>query len=364
MKNIPFATFEHLHNLMDLEIRNAINSVYESGWFISGKKLQKFEEDYAKYCGAKYAIGCGNGEDAIELILRGYGIGEGDEVIVSSHTFIASVLAVSAVGATPILIEPEMDYYLIDPKLIEEKITDKTKAIIAVHLYGQTCDMDEINAIAKKYNLKVIEDAAQAHGATYKGRKAGTLGDAAAFSFYPGKNLGALGDAGAVVTDDEELAIKVKTYSNYGAKIKYHHEVKGVNSRLDEIQAAVLDVKLKHLDETNNFRKEVAKKYLEGIKNKKIILPKIPDYNEHVFHIFAVRCDDRDRLQSYLKEKGIETVIHYPIPIFKQGAYKELSDLNLVKSKELADTVLSLPLYYGMSDDEINYVIDIINKFE
>ena len=364
MRNIPFATFDHLHKLMDEEIRKALIDVYESGWFITGNRLKKFEEDYANYCGTKYAIGCGNGEDAIELILRGYGISEGDEVIVSSHTFIASVLAVSAVGATPILIEPEMDYYLINPDLIEEKITEKTKAIIAVHLYGQACDMDKINEIAKKYNLKVIEDAAQAHGATYKGRKVGTLGDAAAFSFYPGKNLGALGDAGAVVTNDEELANKVRTYSNYGANIKYHHEVKGVNSRLDEIQAAVLDVKLKYLDETNANRKEIAKKYFAGINNNKIILPKIADYNEHVFHLFVVRCNERDRFQQYLKDNGIETVIHYPIPIYLQNAYPELNNLNLINSKELADTVLSLPLYYGMSDEEINYVIDIINNFE
>ncbi|MBR3660494.1 MAG: DegT/DnrJ/EryC1/StrS family aminotransferase [Bacilli bacterium] len=363
MKSIPFATFQHLHGLMDSEIRKALNDTYESGWFIDGQRLKQFEADYAKYCGAKYAVGCGNGEDAIELILRGYGIGEGDEVIVSSHTFIASVLAVSAVGATPILIEPEMDYYLIDPKLIEDKITAKTKAIIVVHLYGQACDMDKINEIAKKHNLKVIEDAAQAHGATYKGRKVGTLGDAAAFSFYPGKNLGAMGDAGAVVTNDEELAIKVKTYSNYGAKIKYHHEVKGVNSRLDEIQAAVLDVKLKYLDETNDWRKKIAQKYLEGIKNNKIVLPKIATYNEHVFHLFVIRCNERDRLQQYLKDNGIDTVIHYPIPIYMQNAYQELNNLNLVKSKELADTVLSLPLYYGMSDEEISYVIEKINSF-
>lgn len=363
MKNIPFATFKYLHQEHDEEIRNAMNEVYESGWFIGGNQLKKFEEDYAAYCGAKYAIGCGNGEDAIELILRGYGIGEGDEVIVSSHTFIASVLAVSAVGATPVLIEPEMNYYLMDTSLIEDKITDKTKAIIAVQLYGQACDMDKINEIAKRHNLKVIEDAAQAHGATYKGRKVGTLGDAAAFSFYPGKNLGAFGDAGAVVTNDEELAKKVRTYSNYGANIKYHHEVKGVNSRLDEIQAAVLDVKLKYLDKANAYRKEVAKKYFEGIKNEKIILPKVADYNEHVFHLFVVRCDDRDRLAKYLEDNGIQTVIHYPIAIYKQNAYKELNDLNLVKSNELANTVLSLPMYYGMSDEEVQYVIDVINNY-
>lgn len=364
MKNITFATFKYLHSEIDEEIRNAMNEVYESGWFIGGEKLKQFEQNYATYCGAKYVVGCGNGEDAIELILRGYGIGEGDEVIVSSHTFIASVLAISAVGAKPILIEPEMDYYLMDTNLIEDKITDKTKAIIAVQLYGQICDMDKINEIAKRHNLKVIEDAAQAHGATYKGRKVGTLGDAAAFSFYPGKNLGAFGDAGAVVTNDKDLAEKVRIYSNYGASIKYHHEVKGVNSRLDEIQAAVLDVKLKYLDKANANRKTIAKKYLEGIKNKKIILPKIAEYNEHVFHLFVIRCYERERLEKYLNDNGIKTLIHYPIAIYKQNAYKELNNLNLEKSNELANTVLSLPLYYGMSDEDINYVIEKINEFE
>ena len=364
MRNIPFATFKYLHEELDDEIRNAMNEVYESGWFILGKKVEQFEKDYAAYCGTKYAIGCGNGEDAIELILRGYGIGPGDEVIVSSHTFIASVLAVSAVGATPILIEPEMDYYLMDTSLIEDKITDKTKAIIAVQLYGQACDMDKINEIAKKHNLKVIEDAAQAHGAMYKGRKVGTLADAAAFSFYPGKNLGAFGDGGAVVTNDEQLAKSVRTYSNYGADIKYHHEVKGVNSRLDEIQAAILDVKLKHLDKANACRREIAKKYQNGIKNEKVILPKVAEYNEHVFHLFVIRCEERDRLAKYLEENGIHTVIHYPIAIYKQNAYKEFNDLNLEKSNELANTVLSLPLYYGMSDEDINYVIEKINEFK
>lgn len=363
MKNIPFAEFNTLHEEIKEEMYEAFERVYNAGWFINGTNVESFEKNFANYCNSKYCIGCGNGLEAIELILRGYGIGKGDEVIVCSHTFIASALAISKAGATPVLVEPEMDYYLIDPSKIEEKITDKTKAIIAVQLYGQTCNMDEINDIAKKHNLKVIEDAAQAHGATYKGKKVGSLADAAAFSFYPGKNLGALGDAGAVVTNDEDLAKKVREYANYGSTIKYHHNIKGTNSRLDELQAAFLDVKLQKLDETNENRRKIARKYLESIKNELILLPKVAEYNEHVWHVFVIRTQQRELLQEYLKQNGINTVIHYPIPIHKQIAYSEYSDLSLPNAEELGNTVLSLPLYYGMSDDEIAYVVDTLNNY-
>ena len=363
MKKIPFSSFVPLENEIKDEMFELFNDVYKSSYYINGPRVKKFEEEYAKYCNVKYAAGCANGLEAIELILRGYGIGVDDEVIVCSHTFIASALAISKTGATPVLVEPTMDTYLIDPEKIEERITKKTKAIIAVQLYGQACDMDTINSIAKKYNLKVIEDAAQAHGALYKGRRVGSLGDAAAFSFYPGKNLGALGDAGAVVTNDETLISKVKEYANYGANIKYHHNVKGTNSRLDELQAGFLSVKLKYLDKTNDFRRRVADMYLKGINNPKIILPKVADYNEHVWHLFVVRTENRDDFQKYLENNGINTVIHYPIPIHKQEAYKEFNSLSLQNAEELGKTVLSLPMYYGMDEEDIEYVINTINNY-
>lgn len=364
MRNIPFADFVPLHNEIKEEIYREFESVYNNSWFINGKKVEEFQENFAKYCNVNYCIGCGNGLEAIELILRGYNIKEGDEVIVCSHTFIASALAISKVGATPVFVEPDKEMYLIDATKIEEKITEKTKAIIAVQLYGQACDMDDINEIAKRYNLKVIEDAAQAHGALYKGRKVGSLGDAAAFSFYPGKNLGALGDAGAVVTNDEELARKVKEIANYGSIEKYHHNIKGTNSRLDELQASFLNVKLKYLDKTNEYRRKVAKKYLEGIHNPNIILPKVRENNEHVWHLFVIRTETREELQKYLEEKGIHTVIHYPIAIHKQKAYKEYNELSYPIAEEIADTCLSLPMYYKMSEEDIDFIIDVLNEYK
>ena len=281
------------------------------------------------------------------------------------NTFIATALAATYVGATPVFVEPILEEYNIDPLKIEEKITDKTKAIMAVHLYGQCCDMDAINKIAKKYNLKVIEDAAQAHGATYKGKKAGSLGDAAGFSMYPGKNLGALGDGGMVTTNDKELADKIAALCCYGSDYKYHHIYKGVNSRLDEIQAGFLSVKLKHLDKWNSDRNRIAKMYLNGIKNPKIKLPVVNENNCHVWHVFAVRCDDRDLLEKYLNDNGIGTNKHYPTPIHLQGAY---SDLNINKgtlplAEEISNTELSIPMYYGMEEDEVDYIIDILNNF-
>lgn len=364
MKKIPFADLNILHSELKEEIMNKVNEVYDKGWFIGGENVKTFEEDFAKYCNRKYCISCGNGLEALELSLLGNNIGEGDEVIVCSHTFIASALAISKTGATPVFVDPEMDYYLINPDKIEEKITDKTKAIIAVQLYGQSCDMDKINEIAKKHNLIVLEDAAQAHGAKYKGNIVGSLGDVAAFSFYPGKNLGALGDGGAVVTDNEEVADKVRKLSNYGASVKYHHEVKGTNSRLDELQAAILDVKLKKLDLMNAYRNKVANKYLNEINNENIILPKVSDTNEHVWHLFVVRSNDREDLMNYLSDNGIDVGIHYPIPIHKQKAYSEYNDLSYPNAEELASTVLSLPMYYGMEEENIDYVIDKLNKYK
>lgn len=363
MIKVPFADFKPLHTRLESEVIKEFIEVYQNSWFINGMKVEKFQADFADYCNSKYCIGCGNGLEAIELILRGYNIGLGDEVIVCAHTFIASALAISKTGATPILVDAEDEYCLIDTSKIEDSISEKTKAIIAVQLYGQSCEMDEINKIAKKYNLKVIEDAAQAHGALYNGRKVGSLADAAAFSFYPGKNLGALGDAGAVVTNDEELARRVKEAANYGATIKYHHDTKGTNSRLDEMQAAFLAVKLKYLDETNGYRREVAKKYMSLINNPEILLPKVAPTNEHVWHIFSVRTAERDNLREYLSENGIETVIHYPIPIHKQKAYQELNDLELPNASNIANSVLSLPMYYGMPDEEVEYVAEKLNAY-
>ena len=364
MEKIPFSEFKTLHNEIKDELTSEFLSIIDKSWFINGQKVTEFEKNFADYCNVKYCVGCGNGLEAIELILRGFEIKENDEVIVCSHTFIASALAISKVGATPVFVEPEMNYYLIDPDKIEEKITNRTKAIIAVQLYGQACDMDRINEIAKKYNLKVIEDAAQAHGATYKGRKVGSLADAAAFSFYPGKNLGALGDAGAVVTNDEHLANRVREIANYGSSVKYHHNIKGTNSRLDEMQAAFLNLKLKRLDKTNNARKEIAKKYSELIKNEEIILPLTPDYNDPVWHLYVIRSKTRDDLKEYLEENGIGTVIHYPIPIHKQKAYEEYNELSLPNAEELGSTVLSLPLFYGMTDEQIEYVSSKLNEYK
>lgn len=363
MKHIAFADLTPLHSEIEEEITEKFKEVYRKGWFIGGENVSSFEKNFAKYCNRKYCISCGNGLEAIELALLGYGIKENDEVIVCAHTFIASALAISKVGAKPVLVDASMEDYLIDTSKIEEKITDKTKAIVAVQLYGQPCDMDKINEIAKKYNLIVIEDAAQAHGALYKNNIVGSLGDIAAFSFYPGKNLGALGDAGAVVTDNEEVAEKIRQLANYGASVKYHHNYKGTNSRLDEMQAAFLDIKLKNLDKVNDNRRYIAKRYLDGINNPKIILPKEREYNRHVYHIFAVRTENREDFISYLKENGIDVNIHYPIPIHKQKAYEEYNELSFVNAEEIANTEVSLPLYYKMTDEDIDYVIDVINKY-
>lgn len=366
--NIPFVSFEVMHGEIKQELTNAFSEVLDANWFIQGTRLEAFEKNFAAYCGAKYCIGCGNGLDALYLILRAYGIGAGDEVIVPSNTYIATALAVSYTGATPVFVEPELSTYNLNPELLEAAITDKTKAIMAVHLYGQPAKMEEILSIAKKYNLKVIEDSAQAHGATYKGIHTGNLGDAAGFSFYPGKNLGALGDGGAVVTNDKELADKVRALGNYGSDYKYHHIYKGTNSRLDEMQAAFLDVKLTKLDQWNTRRNEIAKRYLTEITNKNITLPITMEQATHVYHIFAVRtetAEKRDSLEAYLKEQGIGTNKHYPIPMHLQGAYEELHiPAGTYPIAELISaTELSLPMYYGMTEDEVTYVIDAINAW-
>ena len=362
---IPFVTFRPLEKELDKDLRQAFETVYTNSWYIEGEEDARFEKAFAEYTGTEYCVGCGNGLDALVLALKALGIKEGDEVIVPSNTYIATALAVTYVGAKVVFVEPDIRTYNIDPSLIEAAITDKTRAIMPVHLYGQPCDMDPIMKIAKAHGLAVVEDCAQAHGATYKGRKIGTFGDASGFSFYPGKNLGALGDAGAAVTNNKDVADKIRAYGNYGSDYKYHHIYKGNNSRLDELQAAFLSAKLPHLDKVNEDRRRIAARYLEGIKNPEVILPYVADYANPVWHIFAVRSSRRDELESFLKEAGIGTNKHYPIPMHLQGAYSDLGykkgDLPI--AEEISATELSLPLYYGMTDDEIDYVINKINEF-
>ena len=363
---IDFLNLKKINERDQPEIDNVIKEVIDSGWYIAGKKKETFEKEFADYCGTKYCIGVGNGLEALELIIQGFGFGKGDEIIVPANTYIASILSISSNDVTPVLVEPDEKTFNINPKLIEEKITPNTKAIMVVHLYGQVCDMDQILTIAKKHNLKVIEDSAQAHGAVYKnGKKTGNLGDAAGFSFYPGKNLGAIGDAGAVVTNDENLANKVKSLHNYGSYTKYIHEYKGINARLDEIQAALLSVKLKRLDKDNIRRREIAKYYIRNIKNKNIILPEIEEEgNSHSWHLFVIRTKRRDELQEYLKVNNIQTLIHYPIPPHKQKAYSELGNLSLPITESIHKDVLSLPISPIMNEDEVNYVVDILNEWK
>lgn len=360
---IKFLDLQKINNRFRAEIDNKIKNILDCGWYLQGKENETFAKDFAAYCGTKYALGVANGLDALNLIIKAYGFKAGDEIIVPANTFIATILAISENGCTPVLIEPDINTYNINPDLIEEKITDKTKAIMVVHLYGQAVQMEKILRIAQKYNLKVIEDAAQAHGAMYQGKRVGNLGDAAAFSFYPGKNLGAFGDSGGVTTNDKELYEKIKALANYGSDYKYHHIYKGVNSRLDEIQAAVLDVKLKYLDADNAKRREIAAYYQENIKNPKIILPQIYDKNAHVWHVFVIRCKDREGLQQYLEANGIQTNIHYPTPPHKQGAYKELENLNLPVSEQIHREVLSLPISPVMTDEEIKKVVEVVNAW-
>lgn len=364
--SVPFAIFQPMHDELRAELDAAYNRVMDNSYFIQGKECEAFDKEFAAYCGAEHCIGVANGLDALLLVLKALEIGAGDEVIVPSNTFIATALAVSYTGATPVFVEPEIETFNIDVTRIEAAITDKTKAIMPVHLQGRPADMDPIMEIAKKHNLWVIEDAAQAHGTLYKGKKVGTLGDAAGFSFYPGKNLGALGDGGAVVTNNQDIADKVRALGNYGSDYKYHHIYKGTNSRLDEMQAAFLRVKLPALDKWNAARVDIAQKYFEGINNPKIVLPLAPSEDfGHIYHVFVVRCKERDELEKYLADNGIGTVKHYPYPMHLQDCYADLGlkQGDLPIAEEISNTVLSLPMYYGMTEEQVQYVIDVINKF-
>lgn len=363
---VPFVSFLPMEHELDKDLRDAFERVYTRSWYIEGVEDENFEKAFAQYCDRKYCVGVGNGLDALMLALKALGVGEGDEVIVPSNTYIATALAVTYVGAKPVFVEPDIKTFNIDSDRIEAAITGKTKAIMPVHLYGQACDMDPIMEIAQKYSLYVVEDCAQAHGATYKGKKVGSFGDAAGFSFYPGKNLGALGDAGAVVTNNKEIADKVRALGNYGSDYKYHHIYLGNNSRLDEMQAAFLSAKLPHLDKINAERRRIANRYLNDIKNTQIVLPYIPEYASPVWHIFGIRCKRRTELETFLNERGIGTNKHYPIPMHLQKCYKDLGFKNgdFPIAEEISATELSIPMYYGMTDQEIQYVIDSINEFE
>lgn len=362
---IPFNTLSPGYIKYRDEYVEAATRVLDSGWYVLGNEVEMFEKEFSTWLGVNCCVGLNSGLDALILAVRALGIGLGDEVVVPANTYIATVLGITENGATPVFVEPDC-YHNIDPDKIAKAITKKTKAIVVVHLYGQPCDMDRIMKIAESHNITVIEDCAQAHGATFKGEKVGTFGDIACFSFFPTKNLGAFGDAGAVTINDPILAEKIRMYRNYGSEKKYYNKVQGVNSRLDEIQAALLRVKLKHLDELTTERKEIANKYLKGINNQAIKLPKIITDASHVWHLFVVQTEKRDQLAEHLKTLGISTQIHYPVPPHLAEAYVELGFQRgsfPVTEKE-ADTILSLPLYNGMTEIDIEHVIAVLNNWQ
>lgn len=364
---IPYLSLQTMHDEVKPALKCAFERVLEANNYILGGELAAFEKDFAEFCGTKHAIGCGNGLDAIYLTLKAMGIGDGDEVIVPSNTYIATALAVSYNGATPVFVEPRPDTFNIDADRIEEAVTSRTKAIIAVNLYGRMCELDAIRAIADKHGLKFMEDSAQAHGALYKGHSSGYYSDAAAFSFYPGKNLGALGDAGAIVTNDDDLAEKLRCLRNYGSKIRYEHIMQGTNSRLDEMQAAFLAAKLPRLKDWNTRRNEIADRIIQEVKNPLIKLPLSSggDYY-NVWHIFPVMCECRSKLEKYLNDAGIGTNKHYPKPMHMQGAYRCLGipEGALPIAEKISACELSLPVYYGMTEEQVDYLIEKLNSFK
>jgi dTDP-4-amino-4,6-dideoxygalactose transaminase len=364
---IKFLDLQKITEKYSQDIKTAVNRVIDSGWYLLGNEVKQFETNFAAFCQAKHCIGVANGLDALILILKAYKsmgvMQDGDEVIVPANTYIASVLAITAVNLKPVLVEPELATYNIDASLIEKAVTPKTKAVMIVHLYGQCAYNDRIKEICERYNLKLIEDNAQAQGALFKGQKTGSLGDAAGTSFYPGKNLGALGDGGAVTTNDDQLADIIRAVANYGSKVKYVNDYQGQNSRLDEIQAAVLDVKLRHLEEDNLRRRAVANRYLTEIRNPAIILPHVVQQEGHVWHLFVVRTTDREKLQQYLLDNGIQTLVHYPIPPHKQKAYTAWNDLRFPITEKIHKEVLSLPMSPVLTDDEVMKIVQDLNKF-
>jgi dTDP-4-amino-4,6-dideoxygalactose transaminase len=376
---IKFLDLQKINVQYQEQFQQKMKSVLDKGWFVLGNEVKTFETDFADYCGTKHCIGVGNGLDALVLIFKAYiqlgKLQKGDEIIVPANTYIASILAILQADLVPILVEPRLETYNINPDLIEEKITKKTKAIVAVHLYGQLAEMKNINAIAKQHNLLVIEDAAQAHGAYFveslKSKsesrpttfKAGNLSNAGAFSFYPGKNLGALGDAGAITTNDDTLAKVLYSLRNYGSSQKYHNEYIGINSRLDELQAAFLNVKLPHLDRDNEQRCAISKRYLSEIKNDKITLPLWDETNNHVFHLYVIRTNNQNHLQDYLKQNAIETLIHYPIAPHQQKAFAQWNAMSYPITEKIHNEAISLPISPVMTNDEVDFVIEILNRY-
>jgi len=364
---IEFLNLKKINAAHYKEIIEAITCVVDSGWYILGKEVRKFEKHFAQYVGCKHCIGVANGLDALTLILRGYKelgvITEGDEVIVPANTYIATILSISENNLKPVLVEPDIKTYNIAPDHIEKKITEKTKAIMPVHLFGQCADMDPINNLAQKYSLKVIEDSAQAHGAIYMGKKAGCLGDASGFSFYPGKNLGALGDGGAVTTNDDDLAEAIRAIGNYGSQKKYYNDYRGVNSRLDEIQAAILNVKLKYIDIENKKRNELAIYYFDHIQNEQIILPFVAEYGTHTWHLFVIRTNRRNHFQKYLYNHQVQTMTHYPVPPYKQKAYHKYWTGEYAISDQVHNTICSLPLNQTIKKAEIQHITNLINTY-
>ncbi|TWG86426.1 dTDP-4-amino-4,6-dideoxygalactose transaminase [Cupriavidus gilardii J11] len=368
-RQVPFLSLKDVNQRYADELKAAASRVIDSGWYIMGEELTAFERAFAEYCGTQHCIGLGNGLDALTLVLRAWRLAgelkEGDEVIVPANTYIATVLAVTENRLTPVLVEPDPRTFNLDPTRIERAITPRTRAIVPVHLYGQLADMDAINDIARRHGLRVLEDAAQAHGAAHAGKRAGAFGDAAGFSFFPGKNLGALGDAGAMVTNDAELAERVRALRNYGSHVKYHNVYQGVNSRLDEIQAAFLSVKLKYLDADTQIRRAVADQYLQRIRNPRIALPEVAQRDGHVWHVFVVRCEQRDALQKHLADKGIHSLIHYPVPPHLQPAYEAMKSLSpsLPLTEAIHREVLSLPMSPTLQAGQVDAVIDACNAF-
>ena len=362
---VKFLDLKAVNERFRAEMDAAVRRVLDSGWYLLGGECEAFEQEFAEWCGVKHCIGCANGLDALKLIIQGYGFGPGDEIIAPANTYIASLIAISANGCTPVLVEPDAGTCLIDPERIEASITPRTKAIMVVHLYGRAMDMTRIWDVAKRHGLKVIEDSAQSHGAKFSGRRCGNLGDASGFSFYPGKNLGCLGDGGCVTTNDDGLAVKVRALRNYGSDVKYHFPYRGTNSRLDEIQAAFLRVKLPHLDADNERRREIAARYLAEIKNPAVRLPIPPeDREETVWHVFTVFAKERDALQKHLADCGIQTVIHYPIPPHRQPAYTQWHGMSLPITEKIHDEILSLPISPVMTDEEVSEVIRAVNEWK
>lgn len=367
MTMIQFLDLKSINHQYTKELEEAAVRVIRSGWYVLGEEVAQFEKEFAQFCGTRFCLGVANGLDALHLIIRGYKemglFKEGDEILVPANTYIASILAISENRLVPVLVEPDENTMLLNPKLLEGKITSRTKAIMPVHLYGQLCEMEELQKVAKKHGLKVIEDSAQSQGASLNGIRSGALGDASGFSFYPGKNLGALGDAGAITTDDEQLFKTVSALRNYGSFKKYENLYKGLNSRLDEMQAAFLRVKLRHLESENAHRRQIANIYLQGIKNKALVLPTVANANAHVWHLFVIRSEKREKLQAFLHEKGVQTLIHYPIAPHHQQAYQEMKNMKLDVTEKIHREVLSLPIGPHLTMDQAKQVVACVNEF-